>query len=301
MQQVDDLLSNGMVRRWSLVDGQARCVDDAIGANDAGAVPALQRNAAIRVIVGAVEVYEAAVALIARGEPDNGQPRQIPDPDAVRPEDAPDDWAAPLIDNPAWSLLPRTVETIGQDGQPQTVPEPRWQAYDDAEAEIATATETTKALARWRAAEAGHGSPEESVADDEAEAEGAPWEADRAAVLAALETEAAKPLAVDPRPVAPKISRRQFALASLQLGLMTLAEAEAFLSTNAIPQMLTEAIDKLPAPQRPVVRLTVMGSVEFNSDNPATVALMNLVNLPNGYASASALRDAIWRLGATFS
>ena len=289
------------IEQWKLASGYPHRVFPDIEWDEPGALAALQQNAAIRAMIGPVEAYESAQAIVARGEPDNGQPKEIPDPAAVRPEDAPDDWAAPLIDNPAWSLLPRTVETIGQDGQPQTVPEPRWQAYDDAEAEIATATETTKALARWRAAEAGHGSPEESVADDEAEAEGAPWEADRAAVLAALETEAAKPLAVDPRPVAPKISRRQFALASLQLGLMTLAEAEAFLSTNAIPQMLTEAIDKLPAPQRPVVRLTVMGSVEFNSDNPATVALMNLVNLPNGYASASALRDAIWRLGATFA
>lgn len=299
--QIDDLLSNGMVRRWSLVDGQARCVEDAIGANDAGAVPALQKNAAVRVIVGAVEVYEAAAALIARGEPDNGQPRQIPDPDAVRPEDAPDDWAAPLIDNPAWSLLPRTVETIGQDGEPQTVPEPRWQAYDDAEAEIATASETTKALARWRAAEAGHGSPEESVAEDEAEAEGAPWEADRAAVLAALETEAAKPLVVDPRPIDDEISYRQFAMAANSLGLMTDAEVEAFLSTKEIPQMLLSAIAKLPAPMRNPAKWAIMGSSIFRRSNPATAALMGHVEVPQNFSSAAALRDAIWRLGATFA
>lgn len=43
-----------------------------------------------------------------------------------------------------------------------------------------------------------------------------------------------------------------------------------------------------------------MGSVEFNYDNPATVALMDLATLPPAYASAQALRDAIWRLGSTF-
>ena len=294
MQQVDDLLSNGMVRRWSLVDGQARCVDDAIGANDAGAVPALQRNAAIRVIVGAVEVYEAAVALIARGEPDNGQPRQIPDPDAVRPEDAPDDWAAPLIDNPAWSLLPRTVEIIGQDGDPQTVPEPRWQAYDDAEAEIATATETTKALARWRAAEAGHGAPEESVAEDEAEAEGAPWEADRAAVLAALETEAAKPLTVDPRPVPEAISRRQFGYGAVMVGKMTQAEALAFVNLGTLPAAVETVIAALPGPQQFAARMS-LASNEFHRHNPATLQFLPLLNIDGPTA------DAAWRYGASFA
>ena len=83
--EIDDLLSNGYVRRWSLVDGQARCVEDALASADAGALPALQRNAAIRVMVGAVETYEAAQALVARGEPDNGQPPQIPDPPPCGP------------------------------------------------------------------------------------------------------------------------------------------------------------------------------------------------------------------------
>lgn len=298
--QIDDLLSNGMVRRWSLVDGQARCVEDAIDANAAGALAALQKNAAVRALIGPVEAYEAAAALVARGEPDNGQPKQIPDPAAERPEDAPEDWTAPLIDNPAWALAPRTIEIVAENGQSETVPHPRWVAYDDAVAEIATATDVTKALARWRAAEAVHGNPEESVAEDDVEAEGAAWEADRAAVLAALETAAAIPLAVDPRPVAKTISRRQFAMACAALQLMTPQEAMAFVTTNAIPSMLQTAIDKLPSGQRFGVSLTVAGSMIFESDNPATVALMDLATVPPAYASAQALRDAIWRLGATF-
>lgn len=292
--QIDDLLSNGMVRRWSLVDGQARCVEDAIGANDAGALEALKQNSAIRALLAPVDAYEAALAIIARGEPDNGQPRQIPDPAAVRPEDAPDDWAAPLIDNPAWSLLPRTVETIGQDGEPQTAPEPRWQAYDDAEAEIATASETTKALARWRAAEAGHGSLEETVAQDASEAQGAAWEADRDAVLAALATEAAKPLAVDPRPVPEAISRRQFGFGAVMVGKMAQAEALAFVNSGTLPAAVEAIVQSLPADQQFAARMS-LASNEFHRHNPATMMFLPLMQIDDATA------DACWRYGATFA
>lgn len=288
--EIDDLLSNGMVRRWSLVDGQARCVEDALASADAGALPALQRNAAIRAMVGAVEAYEAAQAIVARGEPDNGQPQQIPDPAAERPENAPDDWTPPLIANPEWALLPRTVTTVDGDGQETTAPEPRWRAFDAASAIVAAASPTTLALARWR-----QGEPSQ----DDADAHAARAQA-KTDTLAALATEAAKLLDVDPRPVAKTISRRQFALACASLQLMTPQEAMAFVTTNAIPAMLQTAIDKLPENQRFAVVLTVAGSMIFECENPATVALMDLSTLPPAYASAQALRDAIWRLGSTF-
>lgn len=185
--QIDDLLSNGMVRRWSLVDGQARCVEDALASADPGALPALQRNAAIRAMVGAVEAYESAQAIVARGEPDNGQPKQIPDP----AWESQDGSAAPLIANPEWALLPRTVTTTGVDGQDETAPEPRWQEYDAAVALIAAASDATKALALWRS-----GEPDAS----DATAHDA-WSAAKAAAVAALASEAAVPLVKDPRPV----------------------------------------------------------------------------------------------------
>lgn len=65
--QIDDMTSGGYVRRWTLIDGRPRCVDDAIPASDAGAVAALQRNAGVRLLVAAVEALEAARAA---GEPD---------------------------------------------------------------------------------------------------------------------------------------------------------------------------------------------------------------------------------------
>lgn len=183
------------VRRWELIDGRPQCPLGAIPAADAAATPALQKNRAIRVLVGPVEAYEAALAIVARGEPDNGQPRQIPDPAAVRTEDAPDDWTPPLIANPEWALLPRTVETVGQDGEPQTAPEPRWQAYDAAQAIIAASSSTTLALARWR-----QGEPSQDDVDAHAA-----WATAKAAALAALASEATKPLAHDPRPIPPEV------------------------------------------------------------------------------------------------
>lgn len=65
---IEDLTSNGYVRRWSFVDGEPRCVEDAVPANDAGAVPALQRNAAVRAMVEAVTAYETALRVPAPEE-----------------------------------------------------------------------------------------------------------------------------------------------------------------------------------------------------------------------------------------
>jgi len=175
--QIDDLLSSGAVRRWTLIDGFARCMADALPAGDAGVLAVLQRNAAIRALIDGVETYESAQATIAAGEPDNGEPPRIPDPAAVRPEaarisslipaspqgdnsiealapapqiDSPA-WEAPVIDNPAWALAPRMIEAIGPDGEPRSGPEPRWEAWDAAQATVAGASAPTLALARWRA------------------------------------------------------------------------------------------------------------------------------------------------------
>lgn len=284
---IDDLTSNGLVRRWEIIDGQPRCPLDALPKNDPGELAALKKTQAIRIMIASVEAYEAALAIVARGEPDNGQPKFIPDPAAIRPEDAPDDWAAPLVANPAWALLPRTVPA-GENGQ--TAPEPRWAEYDSAQSTVAAASETTKALARWRAAEA-LGSAEHSIQEDDEEAVGAPWEADRVAVFAALAVEAAKPLAADPRLVQDEISDRQFWQAAAMLGYITEAEAEAAVTVGTIPALLLTAINSLPSNQRFSVRMAVAGSNVFRMSNPATSLLMQLL----GKTEEDKIK--IWRLG----
>ena len=251
----------------------------------------MQQNAAIRAMIGPVEAYEAAQAIVARGEPDNGQPKEIPDPAWVDPGDG---STAPLIANPDWALLPRTVETVGADGQPVTGLEPRWTAYDDAQATIAAASATTLALARWREAEAGHGGPEETVAQDAAEAQGAAWEADRTAVLDALATAAAQPLAVDPRPVQESISRRQFGFGAVMVGKMTQAEALAFVNAGTLPAAVEAIVQSLPADQQFAARIS-LASNEFHRHNPATLMFLPLMQIDDATA------DACWRYGATFA
>lgn len=176
--KLDEKTSNGMVYLWALIDGRPRCVADPINPKDALALQARETTIAIQAMVSDVETFEAAQAVVARGEPDNGAPKMISDPDAIRPEEAGDDWSPPLIVNPDWALAPRTVETVDDEGNPLSVPNPRWLAYDDAVAEIATATETTTRLAAWRA---GPATEEDRPA----------WEAARDAVLAALESDVA--------------------------------------------------------------------------------------------------------------
>lgn len=261
--QIDDLLSNGMVRRWSLVDGQARCVEDALASADAGALPALKRNAAIRVMIGAVEAYEAAQAVVARGEPDNGQPKQIPDPAAVRPEDAPDDWAAPLIDNPAWSLLPRTVETIGPSGDLETTPEPRWVVYDDAQALVAAAGAPVVALAAWRKSEPADDGSEERLA----------WEAARDAAIAELDRLAALPLATDPRwpsfsadAVKAECGRRIYGVASDSAQKNMLANAVAGHMSTADKATFRSGVDWIAAMQTVCRSLVAAQDVSFAAD-----------------------------------
>lgn len=163
-----------------------------------------------------------------------------------------------------------------------------------AQAIMAAATPTTLALARWRAAEAGHGTPEESVAADDLEAEGAEWEADRAAVLAALETEAAKSLAVDPRPVQEVISRRQFGYGAVRVGKMTQAEAVAFVNLGTLPAAVEAVVATLPPDEQFAARMS-LASNEFHRHNPATLRFLPLLEID------SATADAAWRYGAAFA
>lgn len=232
------------VRQWDLIDGRAQCPLDAILATSPGAVAALQKNAAVRAMITAVLAYEAALTIVAKGEP------------------APDDPARP--------------------------------AYDDAEAEIATATDITKALARWREAEGEHGVETETVAEDEQESQGQSWEADRDAVLAALETVAEIPLAIDPRPVKESISRRQFGYGAVMVGKMTQAEALAFVNLGTLPAAVETVVAALPGPQQFAARMS-LASNEFHRHNPATLQFLPLL------AIDSATADAAWRYGASFA
>lgn len=276
--QIDDMTSSGYVRRWTLIDGRPRCVEDAIPASDAGAVAALQRNAAVRAMIAAVEALEAARAVT---QPDNGEALAIPDPDWTDPEDG---STAPLIANPDWSLAPRMIES--DDGE---VTDPRWIAWDDAQAVISGASAPVLAVADWRAAEP-DGAQHETDAADAVEAEGAGWEAARAAALAELDRLAALPLDHDPRPVPPEISDRQFFQALALAGLISQAEALAAVQTGALPAPIAAIVDGLP--DQFGARMLLSGATTFERANPLTDALGGAL----GYSPAQT--DELFRAAA---
>lgn len=191
--EIDNFLSNGWVRRWTLIDGRPRCIEDAIAPDSPGALAALQRAEAVRGMVAEVEAFEAARLAIAAGPPGEDQPREI------------------------------QIEIA--EGQTQTAPNPVWGAYDAAVAAVAAVQPAIAALADWRAGEAVSDDTGHSEADDEAEAAGADWEAARAAALAEFEIRAARPLERDPRP-APHLSFLAF------MGLFPPAEQMAIVGST---------------------------------------------------------------------
>lgn len=253
-----DLTSGGYVYRWTLVAGYPRCVEDCISANDAGALSALQRNAAIRSALVPVLAHEAAQALVARGEPDNGQPKKVPesyeDDVLVVGEDA----NLVMVDNPAWELLPRMRIAIDpQTGEETEEPEPCWVAYDAAVALIAEASPVVKAFALWRRPEPA------DTADGHLD-----WLAAGQLVGAAIDAAAETPLQMDPRPWPSSISRRQFGHILAKEDTITEAEAIALVARGEIPVALETVIALLPEKQQFDARILVAGAATFEFDHP---------------------------------
>lgn len=117
---VDTYHDGRWLRRWSLVAGRARCLDDAYEvAVTAPAVLDAQRaaNALVRDTLAAVEAYEAALALVRLEEP--------------------------------------PFEIVGSDDGGATVanPNPAWAAWDAARRAVAVAAPDTVALHGQRTAE----------------------------------------------------------------------------------------------------------------------------------------------------
>lgn len=145
------------------------------------------------------------------------------------------------------------------------------------------APDAIKALALWRAGEPDAGTPEHDA-----------WAQAKAVALSALATEAAKPLAVDPRPVPEAISRRQFGFGAVMVGKMTQAEALAFVNSGTLPAAVEAIVQSLPADQQFAARMS-LASNEFHRHNPATLMFLPLMQIDDATA------DACWRYGATFA
>lgn len=74
---LDDYAGGRFLRRWSIVDGYARCVEDAyaVAATDPAVLDAQRAiNADVRAAIAAVERYEDALALAGQAEPPPADP-----------------------------------------------------------------------------------------------------------------------------------------------------------------------------------------------------------------------------------
>lgn len=170
---LSDLTPSGRINQWTLVDGHPRCILDSLASTDAGAVAALQANAAVRALVSKAEAYETAQRLVA----------QYAGEDVEQPEP--------------------TITTTGMDGEETTVANPAYVALEDARALVDGADAVTLALVALRH----DGNPEYIwfVDEDSTREAIAEWEAKQATVEAELARLSAEPLATDPRLVPDKI------------------------------------------------------------------------------------------------
>lgn len=103
---ITDHTPGGFLRRWALLDGQARCPWTAVDPwriSDADAAAILAANATVRESIAAVTAYEDALHLLAGEEP----PETIPGTDA---EGNPVTVANP--DRPAWVAAQAVVANV---------------------------------------------------------------------------------------------------------------------------------------------------------------------------------------------
>lgn len=68
---IDDYQVSGWINRWNIIDGEARCADDAIPPTDADAAKALGRNAVVRSLLAAGNLpgEDGIEAALAAAEP----------------------------------------------------------------------------------------------------------------------------------------------------------------------------------------------------------------------------------------
>ncbi|MDB5651950.1 MAG: hypothetical protein JWL62_3470 [Hyphomicrobiales bacterium] len=134
---IENYTSKDNINQWSLVDGQPRCIADAIPATDPSAATALHRNGVVRSLYDEANTLARAISV---REPTNGEPETI----IVDGDDTPQP-------NPAFALAPREI-----DGEPN----PAWTPWDEAQATVSAATDTAQAVLRARAGEPAEGDAE---------------------------------------------------------------------------------------------------------------------------------------------
>ena len=215
--------SGPWLRRWSLVAGQPRCVEDAVSLDHPDADAIRARNDRVRQAVETVEGFEAAERLIAQVEAGDMPAETVLASvlvEVARPNPAHAAWAAAVqllegnpdepaelvelegmgdVPNPARAAWWAARDAVAAGEPAETIlvlaesteerPNPAWEAYCAALALVAGADDTTRALALLRATS---DPPADLLDDGQPNPARAEWEAATALVEAVNEPKEAQ-------------------------------------------------------------------------------------------------------------
>jgi hypothetical protein len=96
-----------------------------------------------------------------------------------------------------------------------------------------------------------------------------------------------------PPPVPPQVTETQFMRAAVKVGIVTAAEAKAYLARGVIPAFVETAVAQIPANVRTDAELKIIGSDTFHRTDPVFAMLIA------GGAATSEQVDDLFRLAAT--
>jgi hypothetical protein len=96
-----------------------------------------------------------------------------------------------------------------------------------------------------------------------------------------------------PDPVPERVTETQFMRAAVKVGIVTAAEAKAYLARGVIPAFVETAVAQIPANVRTDAELKIIGSDTFHRTDPVFAMLIA------GGAATSEQVDDLFRLAAT--
>ena len=94
-------------------------------------------------------------------------------------------------------------------------------------------------------------------------------------------------------PIPEKVTETQFMRAAVKVGIVTAAEAKAYLARGVIPAFVETAVAQIPANVRTDAELKIIGSDTFHRTDPVFAMLIA------GGAATSEQVDDLFRLAAT--
>ncbi len=238
-EDMEDRYREGsLVRRWSIVAGQPRCVLaplDVAVATDAEIAAAETGNALARAAIAALDAYEAALEIASQPEP----------PEYLPGEDAPV--------NPAHAAWLVAVATVGAASAETLALHAARQAGPRGEARILAELDAEGAITAL------------IVTDDPlAEGEPVPAEARLGGTLVGGVYSPPAPRVVVPN----EVGYWQFMAAAARFGFITPEEAQAAVQHRTMPAVITDVLAALPPEQRAEAEIKLAGITSMVRADP---------------------------------